>query len=140
VTRRIRWAALAWVLAISATSCGGSGSGAGATGDVVVTLKDFSLTATPGTFSAGDIAFGIQNDGPSAHEFVILRTDDAPDALPVENGVIPEDQIDLVDEAEDIAPGTDTSLSVNLQPGSYVLVCNLPAHYEAGMRAAFTVA
>ena len=91
------------------------------------------------TFAAGDITFGIHNDGPSAHEFVILRTDDAPDALPVENGVIPEDQIDLVDEAEDIAPGTDTSLSANLTAGSYVLVCNLPSHYEAGMHAAFTV-
>ena len=44
------------------------------------------------------------------HEFVILRTDDAPDALPVENGEIPEDQVDLVDEVEDIAPGTGTSL------------------------------
>ena len=101
---RIRFAALACVLAIAATSCGGSGSGTGATGDVVVTLKDFSLTATPGTFAAGDITFGIQNDGPSAHEFVILRTDDAPDALPVENGLIPEDQIDLVDEARTSRP------------------------------------
>jgi uncharacterized cupredoxin-like copper-binding protein len=137
---RIRSIVLAGVLAIAAVSCGGSGSGGGATGDVVVTMKDFSLAATPGTFSAGDITFGIQNDGPSAHEFVILRTDAAPDALPVENGLIPEDQVDVVDEAEDIAPGTDTSLSVDLQPGSYVLVCNLPAHYEAGMHAAFTVA
>ena len=71
---------------------------------------------------------------------MIIRTDDAPDALPVENGLIPEDQIDLVDEAEDIAPGTNTSLSVNLEAGSYVLVCNLPTHYGAGMHAAFTVA
>ena len=77
---------------------------------MIVTLKDFSLTATPGTFAAGAITFGIDNDGPSVHEFVVLRTDDAPDALPVENGVIPEDRIDLVDEVEDIPPGTDTSL------------------------------
>ena len=136
---RIRFAALVGMLAIAATSCGGSGSGGGPTDDVAVTMKDFSLTATPGSFSGGDVTFAIQNDGPSAHEFVILRSDDAPDALPVENGLIPEDQVDLVDEAEDIAPGTNTSLSVNLEPGSYVLVCNLPAHYEAGMYAAFTV-
>jgi uncharacterized cupredoxin-like copper-binding protein len=136
---RIRFSVLVGVLAIAATSCGGSGSGSGATGDVVVTMKDFSLAVTPGTFSAGDITFGIQNDGPSAHEFVILRTDDAPDALPVENGEIPEDQVDLVDEAENIAPGTGTSLSANLTAGSYVLVCNLPSHYGAGMHAAFTV-
>ncbi len=136
----MRFAALAGVLAIAVTSCGGSGSGGGATGDVVVTMKDFSITATPGTLPAGDIAFAIQNDGPSAHEFEILRSDDAPDQLPVENGSIPADRIDLVDEAEDIAPGTNTSLSVNLEPGSYVLVCNLPTHYEAGMYAALTVA
>jgi uncharacterized cupredoxin-like copper-binding protein len=135
---RLRSAALVAVLASGAASCGGSGSG-GATDDVTVTMDDFSLTATPGTSSAGDVTFAIQNDGPSTHEFVIIRTDDAPDALPVENGLIPEDQIDLVDEAEDIAPSTNTSLSANLEAGSYVLVCNLPAHYEEGMYAAFTV-
>lgn len=121
-------------------SCGGSGSGDGPGGDVTVTLKDFSLTVEPGTFAAGDVTFGIQNDGPSAHEFVIFRSDEEPGKLPVDNGLIPEDQVDLVDEAEDIAPGTNTTLSVNLAAGSYVLVCNLSAHYEAGMYAGFTVA
>jgi uncharacterized cupredoxin-like copper-binding protein len=134
---RLRLAALGGVLAIAVTSCGGSGSGA--TGDVSITLKDFSLTATPGTFAAGPVSFDIENDGPSVHEFVVLRTDDAPDALPVENGVIPEDQIDLIDEVEDLAPGTNSSLDVNLDAGAYVLVCNLPAHYEQGMFAAFIV-
>jgi uncharacterized cupredoxin-like copper-binding protein len=138
MSRRVRLTALVAVLAILPTSCSGSGSAA-ATGDVAVTLKDFAVAAEPATFEPGDITFGIHNDGPSVHEFVILRTDDAPDALPVENGVIPEDQVDLVDEAEDIAPGTDTTLDVSLEPGSYVLVCNLPAHYAAGMRTAFTV-
>jgi uncharacterized cupredoxin-like copper-binding protein len=138
-TRSRSWfAGLVGVLVLALASCGGSGSGA--TGDVIVTLKDFSLTATPGTFAPGAISFGIDNDGPSVHEFVVLRTDDAPDALPVENGLIPEDQIDLVDEVEDIAPGTSSSLDVDLDAGAYVLVCNLPAHYEQGMFAAFTVA
>ena len=135
---RPRTAALAAMLAVALASCGGSGSGA--TGDVIVTLDDFSLTAAPGTFAPGPITFGIDNDGPSVHEFVVLRTGDEPDALPVENGLIPEDQIDLVDEVEDIAPGTNSSLDVDLDAGAYVLVCNLPAHYEQGMLAAFTVA
>ena len=81
---RMRSVAFAGVAGLVLASCGGSGSGA--TGDVIVTLKDFSLTATPGTFAPGPISFGIDNDGPSVHEFVVLRTDDAPDALPVENG------------------------------------------------------
>lgn len=137
---RSRLVALAAVLTIGVTSCGGAGSEGSATSDVSVTMKDFSLTATPGTFAAGAISFGIDNAGPSVHEFVVLRTDDTPDALPVQNGVIPEDQIDLVDEVEDIPPGTETSLDVNLAAGNYVLVCNLPAHYEQGMYAVFTVA
>jgi uncharacterized cupredoxin-like copper-binding protein len=139
MSTRIRLLAMIGALALAATSCGGSGSGSGASGDVTVTMKDFSIEATPGTFAAGNVSFAIHNAGPSAHEFVIIRSDDAPDALPVENGEIPEDQIDLVDEAEDIAPGTDTSLNANLTAGSYVLVCNLPSHYGAGMHAAFTV-
>jgi uncharacterized cupredoxin-like copper-binding protein len=135
---RLTGGSIALVLAL--VSCGASGSGDGPGGDVAVTLKDFSLTVEPGTFASGDITFGIQNEGPSAHEFVIFRSDEEPGELPVENGLIPEDQVDLVDEAEDIAPGTNTTLSVDLAAGSYVLVCNLSEHYEAGMYAGFTVA
>jgi uncharacterized cupredoxin-like copper-binding protein len=30
-------------------------------------------------------------------------------------------------------------LTVDLAAGSYVLLCNLPGHYESGMRTAFDV-
>jgi len=30
-------------------------------------------------------------------------------------------------------------LQTNLEAGSYVIICNLPAHYESGMHTAFTV-
>ena len=133
---RIAVASLAAILIAVLASCSGSGAG----GEVAVTIKDSSLTVEPATFAAGDIAFGIQNDGPSTHEFVVIRSDERPGELPVENGLIPEDQIDLVDEVEDIAPGTNTTLTVNLAVGSYVLVCNLSGHYEAGVYAGFTVA
>jgi len=137
---RIAGSSLAVMLMAALASCGGAGSGDGGGGDVAVTLTDVSLTAEPGTFGSGDITFGIQNEGPSAHEFAIIRSDEQPGELPVDNGLIPEGQIDLVDEAEDIAPRTSTTLSVNLAAGSYVLVCNLPDHYEAGMYSGFTVA
>ena len=128
---------LAVVFVLTAASCGGSNSASD--GDVFATLKDFSLTAEPATFASGDITFAIDNQGPSVHEFVIIRSDTDAGQLPVENGLIPEDQVDVVDEAEDIAPGTNTTLSVNLAAGSYVLVCNLPSHYDQGMHTAFTV-
>ena len=69
----------------------------------------------------------------------MLRTDLAPEELPVDSGSIDENNIDLVDEAEDIAPGTLTHLTVDLTPGRYVLVCNIAGHYSAGMRLGLTV-
>ena len=86
-----------------------------------------------------------------AHEFVVLKTDLAPDALPVdENGAVTEDVdgITLIGEAEDIEVGGTASLDVDLTPGKYVLICNilqtepdgsLEAHYKVGMRTPFEV-
>jgi uncharacterized cupredoxin-like copper-binding protein len=42
-------------------------------------------------------------------------------------------------EQEDIASGSDTTLSVDLQPGHYVIICNITGHYEAGMHTELTV-
>ena len=69
----------------------------------------------------------------------MFKTDLAEDALPVDGSTVTEDTLDLVDEAEDIAPGVGTSLTVDLEPGSYVVICNIEGHYDAGMHAALTV-
>lgn len=50
-----------------------------------------------------------------------------------------EDGLNVVDEQEDIAPSTTGVLETNLDAGSYVIICNLPGHYDQGMHAAFTV-
>jgi uncharacterized cupredoxin-like copper-binding protein len=85
------------------------------------------------------VTFNISNEGPSTHEFVIIKSDDAPDALPTKDGEVEEDKLDAVDEQEDIAPGTTAELTTELEAGSYVIICNITGHYEAGMRTAFTV-
>jgi uncharacterized cupredoxin-like copper-binding protein len=36
-------------------------------------------------------------------------------------------------------PGAAKTLALNLAPGHYALVCNLPGHYKAGMYADLTV-
>ena len=139
--RRLRVIAVLGIVSIVAIACGGSDGGDGepAGGDVVVDMDDFSLDAAPGTHTAGAVTFEIRNGGPSVHALTIIRSDAASDALPVENGLIPEGQVDVVDEETDIPPGADATLSTELEAGSYILVCNLPAHYESGMYAAFTV-
>jgi hypothetical protein len=61
------------------------------------------------------------------------------DALPVASGVADTSGLDLVDELEDIAPGTSGQLALQLDPGTYTLICNLPSHYQQGMHVTFTV-
>jgi uncharacterized cupredoxin-like copper-binding protein len=127
---------------------GSAGDGGGAT-EVAVTLQEWSVLPDVDSAPAGDVVFTITNEGPEdIHEFVIFRTDLDPDALPVdEDGVVDEEGegITVVDEVEDLAVGATEELAVELAAGSYVLVCNIwsedeaEAHYAMGMRTAFTV-
>ena len=90
---------------------------------------------------AGEITFDITNDAEQTHEFVVFKTDLAPDQLPTdEDGDVDEagEGVEHVDEIEDIEGGSTQSLTVNLDAGSYVLICNLPGHYAQGMHAGFT--
>jgi uncharacterized cupredoxin-like copper-binding protein len=131
-----------FALAATAAACGGGGS----EGSVKATEKDFAITLDPTSTAAGEVTFDITNDGPSEHEFVVFKTDLAPDKLPTttdENGAVIVDEegqgVQHVDEVEDIAPNSDATLTVDLDAGKYVIICNLPAHYQQGMHAAFTV-
>jgi uncharacterized cupredoxin-like copper-binding protein len=143
--RRARIRALSMLavvaLALAAAACGGGGG-------VKATLSNFKIELGSSTAKSGEVTFDIKNDGPSIHEFVVFKTDLAPDQLPTteENGVTIVDEegegIQAIDEKEDIAVDASTSLKVTLDPGKYVLLCNRPddgGHYEQGMHTAFTV-
>ena len=136
----ITTAAVALLGAVACSSSSSSSSaGSSDTGGVSATEKDFSIDLASSSAPAGSVTFNISNEGPSAHEFVIVKTDDAPDALPVKDNTVEEDKVDVVDEAEDIAPSTTATLTTDLEAGSYVIICNIPTHYGLGMHAAFTV-
>lgn len=108
-------------------------------GGVAVTLEDFSITLDTASAPAGAVTFNVENKGPSTHEFVVIQTDLAPDALPTDDaGDVSEDDLAPVDEIEDIEDGATPHLTVELDAGDYVLICNIPGHYRQGMHAAFT--
>jgi uncharacterized cupredoxin-like copper-binding protein len=114
-----------------------------ATGTPVgVTEKDFTVELDTTSAKAGSTSFEVDNEGPSTHEFVVFATDLAPDALPVgADGNVDEegDGVTHIDEIEDIGSGCQASLTVDLDAGNYVLICNLPGHYAAGMHAPLKV-
>jgi uncharacterized cupredoxin-like copper-binding protein len=123
-------------------ACSGSTeppAGRAGDGTIGTTVRDFAITLEEHSTPAGSTTFDITNDGPSTHEFVVFRTDLAEDALPVDGATVSEDDLDLVDEAEDIAPGVGATLAVDLDPGAYVVICNVEGHYRAGMHASLTV-
>lgn len=141
-------AALASALIIAGCT-GGSASPGTTAATVDVTLQEWAVVAAPGSVGAGDVTFKVTNEGPEdVHEFVILKTDLDPGALPTDdNGAVTEEAegIEVVDEIEDIPVGRNQELTVSLASGAYVLLCNIyseeedEAHYKLGMRTGFTV-
>lgn len=132
-------AALGTVALVSAACSSSDPTGTAGDGTIVTTEKDFEINLEESSTPAGSVTFAITNEGPSTHELVVLRTDLADDALPVDGSTVSEEGIDLVDEAEDIASGADISLTVDLTAGSYVVLCNIEGHYASGMHASLTV-
>ena len=131
-------------LAFALTGCGDDdatavGIGSGGEGTIDATLKDFDIQLDKTSVPSGAVTLIIQNEGPSTHEFVVVQTDAAAGDLPTADGDVDEDQVDSVDEAEDIEDGASTSITADLEPGHYVVFCNLPGHYTQGMSAEFTV-
>lgn len=140
---RARWAlGAAFALTLAATACGGGGN------SVDATLSSFKIDLGSTTTNSGEVTFKIKNQGPLVHEFVVIKTDLAPDKLPTtqENGVTIVDEegqgIEPVDEVEDIPAGTSQELKVTLQAGKYVVICNRSedgGHYIQGMHTGLTV-
>lgn len=119
-----------------------------AEGEVVdVSLEEFSVTPEPTSAPAGTITFHVTNDGTEIHEFLVVMTDLADDALPTNgDGSYEEDGAGtvLIDEIPTIYPLLSRNLTLDLEAGNYVLLCNMVdkaegAHYTLGMHAPFTV-
>ena len=120
------------------TACGSS--------TVDVGLNTYSITLSKSSVSAGEVTFHVHNDATDlTHEFVVFKTDLAQDQLPLTSeGIVDEEGggLPVVDEVEDVEPGMTTDLTVTLEPGNYVLLCNIDSdemHYQHGMHVAFTV-
>ena len=96
--------------------------------------------------SEGTVTFVVTNGGTETHEFVVLRTDAPAGSLPIvsfegEPNRINEDAkgVTNVGETGDMEPGTTMTLSLDLAPGHYAVVCNLSGHYAMGMHQDFNV-
>jgi uncharacterized cupredoxin-like copper-binding protein len=142
-TRRWMAVSMAAGLALVAASCGDDEE------TVQITLQEFAVGADPASVPAGSVTFEATNEGPDdVHEFVVIATDLAITELPtVEDGSVDEagEGLEVIGEIEDIPVDDTQSVTLDLEAGSYALICNIydadedEAHYQEGMRTAFTV-
>ena len=127
------------VVGCSSSSSSPSAPPAAADGSVAVKLSEWAVAPAVSESVAGPVTFALTNAGEQMHEFVVVKTDLKADALPVVDNKIDESALTAVDEVEDIAVGATPKLTVDLEPGHYVLLCNIETHYGLGMHADFTV-
>jgi uncharacterized cupredoxin-like copper-binding protein len=118
---------------------------------VDVALQEWSINPSVLTVDAGAVKFNVKNTGPQfKHEFVVLKTDLAPAALPKKaDGTVDEEGAGVTSPGEiaDIPIGQQQSTTIDLTPGKYLFVCNLvdhdtngtELHFTNGMFRAFTV-
>jgi uncharacterized cupredoxin-like copper-binding protein len=144
--RGIRWPLVAIaVLLVTAAGCGDDDDGEGAEVDVV--LSEFIVDPAEDSVEAGEVTFALDNQGGETHEFLVVEAASA-DEVPVDDdGAFDEEADGVVDEVEDIEAGDTAELTLDLEAGDYVLLCNIvededgeaESHFAEGMHANFTV-
>ncbi|MGI9188109.1 MAG: sulfocyanin-like copper-binding protein [Gaiellales bacterium] len=97
----------------------------------------FSLEPSVTSVPAGKITFDAINEGTMVHELVVLQTDKTIKQLTQPDGRA--DETNNIGETGDVAAGASKSFTLDLKPGHYWLVCNIPGHLAGGMYSEFTV-
>lgn len=136
----MRFAALALALTLAASACGETVA-AFQPGEVqlVVELTDYKVVTNVATIRAGETKIGVRNRGSQPHDLVLLRTDLAPDKLPYDVGRARADEPGLVARTKELRAGGTAAVTATLEPGQYVIICNVAGHYGLGMRTSLRV-
>lgn len=121
---------------------------------VAVDLTEYEIDVSRSELRAGKVRFETRNLGKIEHELLVIKTDLPADRLPLGlNGPSIKMSGKLIlgtpheHRAADhdalrkrhIQPGRARRDTVDLEPGRYVLLCNLPGHYQAGQRTSLVV-
>jgi uncharacterized cupredoxin-like copper-binding protein len=96
----------------------------------------------PGEVKAGKVTFRVKNTSKDTiHEMIVLYLAEPGKPLPyvqAENRVDEEKAGDR-GEVSELDPGKSGKLTIELKPGKYLLICNVPGHFAAGMWSELTV-
>ena len=100
------------------------------------------IEATPAVVKAGEVTFEVTNTSKDlVHETILVRAPAEGEAVPYDEqkGLIDEDAAGHLGEVSELEPGKSGALRLDLKPGRYALICNVPGHYVAGTWTVVTV-
>ena len=101
-------------------------------GGVGITFGDMWIKSSVPSVKAGKVTFNVRNTGQTMHGFAIVK---APAKL--NGGDV--DESTFLASGEHLQAGGSGTVTANLKPGSYELICHMPGHYAAGQHIPFTV-
>lgn len=118
---------------------------------VAITLQDSSddpslpgmvMKADTSTVKAGRVTLQAFNQSKElVHEVLVVPTPPPGRQLPYDkkNDAVAEKRAHALGEISELKPGTRGELTLDLKPGSYLLLCNQPGHFKAGMSTILVV-
>lgn len=124
------------------TAAAETGTAAGAAGALTIKMGDFFFDPKDATAEAGAVTISAPNVGQVEHELELFKSDAEPGDLPVSGDTVDteafeEEGAEEIGEAE-AEPGETDELSADLDAGKYVMICNVPGHYQKGMYGSLT--
>lgn len=122
--------------ATTTTAAAAAAPAAAKPGTVNVALNEWKVVPSTTKAKAGKVTFDVKNTGKMPHEMVVIKTDKGAGDLGKGARISEKGS---AGEAGDVPAGGSKSVTLNLKPGHYALVCNIAGHYAAGMHADFTV-
>lgn len=144
--RKVMILAAALTLVLGMSACGDDDGT-----EINVVLGEFVVEPETANADAGEITFVADNQGGDTHELLVVRGAAATDLPTDDDGAFDEAEFgedNVIDEVEDVEAGGDAELTVDLEPGAYLLLCNIveeeddgeiESHFAEGMVTTFTV-
>lgn len=107
--------------------------GMGIEGDM--SKAKMGVNANPKTVRRGTVTFKVTNLASQIiHEVIVARLN-GEQKLPYDEATqrVDESALQNFGSVNEIDPSKSAALTLELKPGKYLLYCNLPGHYMAGM-------
>lgn len=108
-------------------------------GQIRADLREWGITLTSTTVRSGQVTIIARNVGSVAHDLIVIKTDLAADKLPLDGQTQQARTDGRVNGIEEFPASQSRNLRLELPAGHYVVMCNVPTHYQLGMRTELTV-